>query len=577
MKQVSFIFFLMIGIITSAQTPVVENVKFEQRTDGTLMVDIFYDVATVSDLPLEIIVEASDDEGASWDLPCTSLTGDVGDSIFAGTDKHVIWDFYDDNPNVSGSGYEVRVTAHCMVCGQTITEDFTLTRDLDCPPAPVPVIGIGASNITLDLGGHTMRGEFYNDIREYIIAQDVNEIVIKNGVLDGFINGIILGNSDYSVVENMTIRNLEIIDPERALTGIVFSGCDSVLIKNCQFEFLFTAHKEAVISGNSSFTVKHIITNNGSVGVNYGGSIDAKLSTGTVTDCRFKNSSLAGVLVQQTDNAFISNNVFESSSLSLDAAVPGIVSNVKINGNELYNRPDGDGIQFVGGDASIVSNNIIHNFLTGIAVYPSRGCGADSLNGAICSYPTGNLITNNTLYDNAIDLFHNEMCLGNTWQNNTYTTAIGSEIYNLGPSTARYGLATVDSIATSLYPDAKLLHVAAGNIDTLGRAFQWNYFYKSASQNNYYEFWFQDGRVIDRGVFTESWLDNFLPVPTSWLDSDSVFIVADSMGGRAFRNEFKIETIEMGLQNTGTLYWSVHFIAQDTFFNAEIAPSLINN
>lgn len=40
-------------------------------------------------------------------------------------------------------------------CGQTITENTILEADLACPPGTEYAIVIGASNINLDLGGHT--------------------------------------------------------------------------------------------------------------------------------------------------------------------------------------------------------------------------------------------------------------------------------------------------------------------------------------------------------------------------------------------------------------------------------------
>ena len=102
---------LSVLLKTGAQEPVVENVRFEQRTDGSLLVDIWYDVSTAGGLPLIIKVDASDDHGASWNLPCSSVTGDVGDSIIAGQDKHVVWDFFADHPNTSGTDYRIRVSA----------------------------------------------------------------------------------------------------------------------------------------------------------------------------------------------------------------------------------------------------------------------------------------------------------------------------------------------------------------------------------------------------------------------------------------------------------------------------------
>jgi len=94
-----------------AQAPVVENVRFEQRTDGSLKVDIYYDLSDSDGENKQIVIEASSDNGATWTLNCASLTGDVGSGVSPGTNKHVEWDFYADNPNTSGSTFKVRVTA----------------------------------------------------------------------------------------------------------------------------------------------------------------------------------------------------------------------------------------------------------------------------------------------------------------------------------------------------------------------------------------------------------------------------------------------------------------------------------
>ena len=85
--------------------------RVQQRTDGSLMVDIYYDFSNPQGYDTEIAVVASGDNGATWELACSSSnqTGDVGEDISAGTDKHIVWDFYADNPNMSGSQFKVRV------------------------------------------------------------------------------------------------------------------------------------------------------------------------------------------------------------------------------------------------------------------------------------------------------------------------------------------------------------------------------------------------------------------------------------------------------------------------------------
>ena len=110
MKYVT-ILLLFLSISVHSQEMVVSNVRMIQRTDGNFMVDIVYDLSYTGENMIAIAVEASADNGATWDLECKSLTGDAGGNITPGTNKHIVWDFYADNPNVSGNQYKVRVTA----------------------------------------------------------------------------------------------------------------------------------------------------------------------------------------------------------------------------------------------------------------------------------------------------------------------------------------------------------------------------------------------------------------------------------------------------------------------------------
>ncbi len=88
----------------------VSNVRVQQRTDGSLMVDIYYDFSNPVVFDMEIMgMQASNDNGATWDLDCVSLTGDIGAEVTFGTDRHIVWDFYADNPGMSGDQFKVRL------------------------------------------------------------------------------------------------------------------------------------------------------------------------------------------------------------------------------------------------------------------------------------------------------------------------------------------------------------------------------------------------------------------------------------------------------------------------------------
>lgn len=111
MKLRILIILLILNSALSVQAIDVENVRFEQRTDGDLLVDIYYDLSNTGGNTVDISVEASDDSGTTWILPCNSLIGDVGIGISEGNNKHILWNFYADNPDTSGFGYKVRVIA----------------------------------------------------------------------------------------------------------------------------------------------------------------------------------------------------------------------------------------------------------------------------------------------------------------------------------------------------------------------------------------------------------------------------------------------------------------------------------
>ncbi len=71
--------------------PVVTNVVAQQRPD-TKLVDIYYDVFDDDGDLLRIRVEISDNAGATYSVPAFSFTGDIGDNVVTGVNKHIVWD-----------------------------------------------------------------------------------------------------------------------------------------------------------------------------------------------------------------------------------------------------------------------------------------------------------------------------------------------------------------------------------------------------------------------------------------------------------------------------------------------------
>lgn len=94
-----------------AADPVVSNVRFAQRTDGSRIVDVTYDLADADGDACAVTLLASDDGGADWIMPCAQYTGDAGRGVLPGPDRHIVWSFGLDNAGWEGDDFRVRVVA----------------------------------------------------------------------------------------------------------------------------------------------------------------------------------------------------------------------------------------------------------------------------------------------------------------------------------------------------------------------------------------------------------------------------------------------------------------------------------
>lgn len=415
-----------------AEAPNVENVRFEQRTNGSLLVDIYYDVADSDGNPLEINIDASDDHGVTWTLPCKSLNGDVGTGILPGTDKYVVWDFYKDNPNTSGDGFRVRVTAHELLSGLIITRDLTLAENYRCPTGAQYAIKIGAPNVSLDLGGNEISSIVSGGIDFGVSAENVNGITIRNGTIEGFVNAIDLINTDNSIVEDLTLRNLDIADHDIDLNGIYVFGSQELVVQDVLIEFLPVYHKGGIGSYMSDITVKNIEVNGGAVGVTFSNinSTDPEDNdrvNGSILNSTFTNLILAGVLISRTSDTRIANNVFSDNEMGIKTDPPFFraVSGLVIEENDIQGGYKG--MNLYGITDSQIVNNIVKDLFRGILLLPNSACENDQ-SGPDCFYATANLIKENEVTDNVIDLYHHELCVGNSWEGNIFYTKEGSEI-----------------------------------------------------------------------------------------------------------------------------------------------------
>lgn len=124
---------------STTDSATVSNVQATQRADGTMLVDIFYDLIHPTNDQSSIGILASNNNGLSWDYSCNLfLAGsDVGGGIYPGLAKHIVWDIATEHP---GIGQELLIKV--IVMG---TDAYAVS-------APFPVNTSGAQSGSYILG-----------------------------------------------------------------------------------------------------------------------------------------------------------------------------------------------------------------------------------------------------------------------------------------------------------------------------------------------------------------------------------------------------------------------------------------
>jgi hypothetical protein len=96
------------NFVVDTQSPRITNVTASQGS-GLNTVTIGYDIADAH--TSDVVIEISEDNGGTWGVATTTLSGDVGTGITSGTGKMVTWNAAVDFPNREQSGMVVRVRA----------------------------------------------------------------------------------------------------------------------------------------------------------------------------------------------------------------------------------------------------------------------------------------------------------------------------------------------------------------------------------------------------------------------------------------------------------------------------------
>lgn len=93
--------------------PQISNILAQQRTDGSKIIDIWYDLEDANNDLCEVGIIISENNGVSYTyIPAVSnLSGDYGEGINPGTGKHIVWAAGSESRTFDASTFRIRITA----------------------------------------------------------------------------------------------------------------------------------------------------------------------------------------------------------------------------------------------------------------------------------------------------------------------------------------------------------------------------------------------------------------------------------------------------------------------------------
>jgi parallel beta-helix repeat protein len=320
------------------------------------------------------------------------------------------------------------------VCGQTITTNTTLTADLG--PCSNNGLIIGASNITLDLGGHRIFGTPQKLDGAGVYMAGRTGVTVRNGTVTNFDAGVVIeGGSGNTVTGISAVRNIGGTTggtQSRFGDGIAIESSSNNRIVGNQ------ANDNGPFSGIGLYSLIDSDHPRATSGPSTGNLIDSNQVVGNVIgrDGFTASTDNDGIRLEtNTPGNTITNNEVSGNGLDGIALFVGaadtVIRNNQVTNNGLFRSAarNGDGIM-VGrlSDRSIIENNLLTgNGDNGIIVRNPAGTLPGASNVVIrFNTSVGNAVRPtipSANFGQAYDLYdRNPNCDSNIWFGNTYRT-----------------------------------------------------------------------------------------------------------------------------------------------------------
>jgi CSLREA domain-containing protein len=249
-----------------------------------------------------------------------------------------------------------------VTCGQVITESIVVGNDLfDCP---LDGLVIGAPNIDVDLGGHTIDGLNYlltgeeDGLPAGIRNVSHANVRIHNGTVQEFGQGVqLMAGATFNVVENLTIR-------ANAVAGVELLDADNGNVGNTIRDNLFLGNGESgiwlLLGSENSTIVDNTFDGNAGMAVHlldaHGHRIEGNLISGVPVDPALDSDG--GVLLEgSSDNEIVGNTMAETGDAGVMLTI-GSHRNL-VQGNVLTRTGDA-GVSVSDSDFNEIVGNTAH-------------------------------------------------------------------------------------------------------------------------------------------------------------------------------------------------------------------------